>query len=336
MSVAFSPDGQRLASASWDQTVKVWDAVIGQETPTLTGHTEQVWSVAFSPDGKRIASAGADRDVKVWDPETRTGDPHLQGAYRRCHQRGVQPRRHADRLRQRGPDRETVGRRDRAGRSSLSRDTPSVVDRVAFSPDGRRSPPPAGIRRSRLWDAATGRETLTFKGHDAARSTSVAFSPDGQPLASASGDRTVKVWDAATGQETLTLKGHTGQCLERGVQPRRPAARLRRRGRDGEGLGRRDRAGNLHSQGPCRRRPGVAFSPDGQRLASASYGGTVHLWDLRTGQETLSLEGHIDVVTSVAFSPDGHRLASASRDRTVKLWDARPVNAAVKAGAGPR
>jgi WD40 repeat protein len=80
----------------------------------------------------------------------------------------------------------------------------------------------------------------------------------------------------------------------------------------------------------------VAFSPDGERLASASSGGAVHLWDLRTGQETLSLEGHSGVVTSVAFSADGHRLASASRDRTVKLWDARPVDAAVKAGAGPR
>ena len=63
---------------------------------------------------------------------------------------------------------------------------------------------------------------------------------------------------------------------------------------------------------------------DGQRLASASYGGIVHLWDVRTRQETLSLKGHTDVVTSVAFSPDGHRLVSASRDRSLKLWDARP------------
>ena len=104
----------------------------------------------------------------------------------------------------------------------------------------------------KVWDAATGQEIRTLKGHTE-RVTSVAFSPDGKRLASAGGDGTVKVWDAATGQEILTLKGHTGRVIERGVQPRRPAARLRQCGWDGEGVGRRDRAGNPHPQGAHRR-----------------------------------------------------------------------------------
>jgi WD40 repeat protein len=78
-SVAFSPDGKRLASASQDKTVKVWDAHTGQEALTLKGHTEWVHNVAFSPDGKRLASASHDQTVKVWDatplPEPRRVPP---------------------------------------------------------------------------------------------------------------------------------------------------------------------------------------------------------------------------------------------------------------------
>jgi WD40 repeat protein len=68
----------------------------------------------------------------------------------------------------------------------------------------------------------------------------------------------------------------------------------------------------------------VAFSPDGQRLVSASQDNTIKLWDAQTGQLALTLKGHTEPVTSVAFSPDGHRLASASMDQTVKIWDGTP------------
>jgi WD40 repeat protein len=65
--VAFSPDGRRIASASRDRTVKVWDADSGQETLTLKGHSDTVYYVAFNPDGRRITSASIDGMVKIWD-----------------------------------------------------------------------------------------------------------------------------------------------------------------------------------------------------------------------------------------------------------------------------
>jgi WD40 repeat protein len=67
----------------------------------------------------------------------------------------------------------------------------------------------------------------------------------------------------------------------------------------------------------------VAFSPDGQMLASGSYDKTIKLWDVQSGQEVRTFRGHTDLVTSVAFSPDGRLLASASQDGTVRLWGVR-------------
>jgi WD40 repeat protein len=199
-----------------------------------------------------------------------------------------------------------------------------VFRSLALSPDGRRLASETPDGTIKVWDTATGRETLTLTGHTG-HITNLAFSPDGHRLASTSHDKTVKVWDAATGQQTLTLTGHTGPfrslafCFD--------GHRLAFAGDDGtikvwDTATGRETLTLTRPRSPDGFVARVALSPNGQRLASETPDGTIKVWDMATGRETLTLTGHTGHITSLAFSPDGHRLASASVDGTVRVWDA--------------
>jgi WD40 repeat protein len=284
-SVAFSPDGQRLASARGDGTVGILDVNTGKEPRTLRGHTDYVFSVAFHPDGKHLASASADRTVKFWD--LTTGKEVFSGEGQRGDfigmAYGVAFSPDGGRLAAGSEKGMVIIWNTTDGQKLL--DLPGHEGKtmnVAFSPDGLLLASVSFEGVLRIWDSRTGNPLHMIRAHEK-RIAAVAFSPDGQCLATGSLDRTVKIWDVTTGKWMRTLRGLT------------------------------DWVG------------GLSFSPDGRRLASTGGDKTVKIWDPESGQEILNLRGHTLQCRCVAFSRDGRRLASASMDGAIRIWDATPL-----------
>ena len=191
---------------------------------------------------------------------------------------------------------------------------------VAFSPDGKRLASGDGIRSNsafnstgkevpglvKLWDIETGQELFSFKGH-ASCVLRVAVSPDGKHLASVSDDQVVKVWDTQTGQELHSLSVKGPRTtLFPGVSFSPDGKRLASAGK----VWNVQTGEELLNVGGGF--TGLTFSPDGKRLTTT--GGLVRVLDAQTGQLVFSIRDHSG---SVAFSPDGKRLASAG-----KVWDA--------------
>ncbi|KZP21263.1 hypothetical protein FIBSPDRAFT_931700 [Athelia psychrophila] len=290
-SVAFSPDGTKIVSGSYDKTVRVWDAVTGQAAlPPLEGHEGEVLSVGFSLDGTKIVSGSRDETVWVWDAVTGQLDlPPLEGHEDQVWSVAFSP--DGTKIVSGSGDK-TVRVWDAVtGQAALPplEGHEGEVFSVAFSPDGTKIVSGSGDKTVRVWDAVTGQAALPpLEGHEDPV-WSVAFSPDGTKIVSGSGDKTVRVWDAVTGQAALPpLEGHESVVRS------------------------------------------VAFSPDGTKIVSGSFDKTVRVWDAVTGQAALPpLEGHEGEVFSVAFSPDGTKIVSGSADKTVRVWDAVTGQAAL-------
>ena len=313
--VAFSPDGQLLASADGNGYVRLWNPItgrpVGARLPADPSSLDNyVAAVAFSPDGKLLATADGNGYVRLWNPAT--GRP-------------VGAPLPADPVRTQPID--------------------SGVADVAFSPDGKLLATADGNGYVRLWNPATGKPVGAPLPADPTRNPNVkipgvgdvAFSPDGKLLASADSNGYVRLWNPATGQPVRTalpvnINTLTGVVGKVAFSP------------NGALLATADGNGYVRLWNPATGRPigaplpantsssgavtAVAFSPDAELLASADGNGYVRLWNPATGQPVgsplpvASARNHIPAdVADVAFSPDGKLLATADGNGYVRLWN---------------
>ncbi|CUA67873.1 WD repeat-containing protein 5 homolog [Dictyostelium discoideum] [Rhizoctonia solani] len=284
LSVAFSPNGNSVASSSNDKIIRIWDThnTSSMGMP-LEGHTNWVLSISYSPLGDIIASGSKDKTIRLWDLGTaqQIGEP-LQGdhAFRSVafspNAQFIAAGCGVNRSR-RGLDMKCIqlwelGRKMVVSRTFQGHE--QGVTSVGFHPCRDKLISGSFDRAIRIWDIEHGVTIVGPLEEHTDSIFSVAISPDGAQMVSCSGDSTIRFWDPRSGKSISNpYKGHGGSVLS------------------------------------------VAFDPTGRYVVSGGEDTTVRLWDVRNGRQVdHAFQEHTDIVNSVTFSPCGQYISSGSDD----------------------
>jgi len=275
-SVAWSPDGTKIATASYDRTARVWSSSSGSTLLTLTGHSTYVTSVAWSPDGTKIATASYDRTARVWSSSSGSTLLTLTGHSSSVLSVAWSP--DGTKIATASEDR-TARVWSSSGGSTLLTLTghSSSVLSVAWSPDGTKIATASEDRTARVWSSSGGSALLTLTGHSS-YVFSVAWSPDGTKIATASYDRTARVWSSSGGSTLLTLTGHSSSVLSVAWSPDGTEIATASYDRTARVWSSSGGSTLLTLTGHSSSVLSVAWSPDGTKIATASEDRTARIW----------------------------------------------------------
>lgn len=276
--IAWSPDGQMLASPSEDKTIKLWDIDTGKCLRTLKGHKKEVYSVVFSPTDQVLVSSSSDRKLRLWKTESGKLIRSLENGSIFVNRVAFDPE---------GQMFASWSEKDRvvmfwdatSGKflrsTEMQSNTDNTIFDLAFDVTGQKLAGASSSGKVILWDTNSGQVSHSLVEREKTV-TSVAFDPDGRVLASASFDQTVKLWDAESGQQLITLEGHSDAIV-------------------------------------C-----VAFSFDGRLLASTGYQSdrSIRLWRKDNGACVATILGlsSLHSAAGIAFHPFLPLLATVGSD----------------------
>lgn len=316
--MAFTPDGKVLATASLDQTVKLWDLSAGRLIRDLVGHEGGVYTVAVSPDGRMLASAGLDQKILFWSMVDGSLLGSVDGHSDSINSLAFSP--DGKYLSSAGSD-NSIKLWDAATRVQvrvMEGHTQNVYS-VSFSPDGKTLASAGGDKTIMLWDVSTGALIRTVEGHSK-YIDSVAFDPTGKTLASASGDQSIRLWDIATGELVRTLGENEDKFYDLSFSP--DGKSLAAAGSDRLWLLDPSTGEIIHKFHPfnlisnC-----VAFSPDGKYLVVGGADHSVIVFDLETRKEILTFEEKENRrILVLAVDQAGKYLAVGSWNDRISFW----------------